>query len=288
MTARGKSSERGYLRFKGRRGTGFTLIELLVVIAIIAILAALLLPALSRAKASARSVQCKSNLRQIALGLAVYVSDFQAYPTMTDQLSEHAISGPDQWRTKLNPYLGNVWYTIPFSGQHKDQLYCPTLYTKEIPGLATPGYWRQSYGYNGLGLSTWGHDNAPGLPGEPRGGELGLGGWRPRGSVWLVSVPEPKVAVPVDMIAVGDAFTETEGDVVQADVILGMNFSSQGLKPASEFSRTASKRHTGKLNVVFCDGHVEAPRIKALFDRQNSEYLRRWNVDNLPHKEMLR
>ena len=85
------------------RNGGFTLIELLVVIAIIAILAALLLPALTKAKQRAQAIQCMNNTRQIMLAWRMYADDNHDVLAANDYPWTTLVSTP--WTKPAKPYL---------------------------------------------------------------------------------------------------------------------------------------------------------------------------------------
>jgi len=99
---------------KGGRKTGFTLVELLVVIAVIAILAAMLLPALARSKAQARSTACKNHLHEMGMALEMYAEDSKVYPygqcyVDYGEIAPYATDGSLHWYETLQPNYQLNW-----------------------------------------------------------------------------------------------------------------------------------------------------------------------------------
>ncbi|HEX3716754.1 MAG TPA: H-X9-DG-CTERM domain-containing protein [Verrucomicrobiae bacterium] len=91
------------------------------------------------------------------------------------------------------------------------------------------------------------------------------------------------------MMAIGDRFVGNNGVVSEVSGLDRVRGVSETAGPTSYAGSTkhAYARHEGKANVVFCDGHVESPAFKALFDDTTDAALRRWNRDHEPHGELL-
>ena len=118
---------------KGRKA--FTLVELLVVIAIIALLAALLLPALSRAKESGRRSACLNNLHQLDVALRLYVNDHEgSFPPR---------STVPPWPEQLKPFYDEARVLVcPDDDRDSPRSYVLNVFSDYFKATLPPSEWR--------------------------------------------------------------------------------------------------------------------------------------------------
>lgn len=220
-----------------RTRSGFTLIELLVVIAIIAILAAILFPVFAKAREKARQTSCLSNMKQIGLGLMMYVQDWdETMPGFKHRLYGGNSRG-DGWYEGIEPYVENEQIGI-----------CPSYKYESTYGRTNmpneTGYWGRTL------IASYG------VPAQDSTCRSVLGNLHTAFSGYYPPGPSlAEATMPAETVMVFESnsnWTQQTSGYGRDNSGNLRSISADGHRGRQHF------RHNMQMNVAFMDGHAKA------------------------------
>jgi prepilin-type N-terminal cleavage/methylation domain-containing protein/prepilin-type processing-associated H-X9-DG protein len=251
MVKKGKSAQEG-------KSSGFTLIELLVVIAIIAVLAAILFPVFAQARERARAASCLSNLKQMGLGMMMYVQDYDGkYFARTFYKSgypgQYTSGSVSSWLPQEDPANDAGYWFLQSYIKNRDVFKCPSFTQWDDPDRTIPVW---GYAYNLVaGVPHTYVDASTDVLSEA-----------------IVQEPSLMVAF-VDSRWNRDAYPATSGSFY-------VNYCRQLTGSSYNLCDTADRfygRHNGSVNVLYMDGHAKSARPGDLYNKgQNYPVWKGW------------